>query len=201
MVEMLVVVAMVGIIAMVGIPTMQRLLSRIKIENVARETANLMNKARFEAVKQGVPVVVMVDPTAGEVFSFVDVHGGLDQTTPPDGLFAAIGGATPRTTDYPLGRITLPPGVEFEFQALTGLDSVDGFVNRGNPDPPDDIAIFTSEGGVLDEGAFRFADRRGNYLEARVDPRGTARVAVRMYDDVDAAWYAFGEGDKPWKWK
>ena len=36
--------------------------------------------------------------------------------------------------------------------------------------------------GVIDAGAFRFADRRGNYLEARVDPPGTARVEVRAID-------------------
>lgn len=198
--EMLVVVAMVGIITLIGIPFMQRLLHKAKIQGAARETSILMNLARYEAIKRGVPVVVQIDPAGNEVFSFVDVHGGLDPLLPPDGLFAAIPGAPARTTDYVLGRIPLPAGVSFRFQALTDIASVDGFNNSGNPDPPDDMAIFLSDGSVVDSGAIRFADQRDNYLEARIDPPGTARIELRKWDDTDGAWYAFGEGGKPWSW-
>lgn len=192
---------MLGIIALIGIPTFQRLIHRVKIEGTARETTILMNLARFEAIKRGVPVVVEIDPVVGEVFSFVDVHGGLDPILPPDGVFAAIPGAVPRATDYALGRVPLPSGVSFSFQALTDLASVDGFVNSGNPDPPDQRAIFMPEGSVLASGAIRFGDLRGNFFEARIDPPGTARVEVRKWDDTDGAWYGFGEGGKPWQWK
>lgn len=199
--EMLVVVAMLGIVMLIGIPTFQRLLHRTKIEGITRETAILMNLARFESIKRGVPVIVQIDPVGSEVFSFVDVHGGLDPTLPSDGLFAAIPGAVARTTDYELGRLKLPSGVSFSFQALTDAASVDGFVNEGIPDPPDLMAIFQSDGSVLDSGALRFGDQRGNFLEARIDPPGTARIEVRKWDDADGAWYAFGEGGKPWQWQ
>lgn len=198
--EVLVVVAMVGIITLIGIPAMQRLIYRTKVEGIARETTILMNLARYEAIKRGVPVVVEIDPAGGEVFAFADVHGGLDPLAPPDGIFAAIAGATARTTDYPIGRLPLPAGVTFSFQAQTDLASVDGFNNDGNPDPPDDKAIFMSDGSVLDSGAIRFGDIRGNFLEARIDPPGTARIELRKWDDADGEWYAFGEGDKPWRW-
>ena len=201
LVELLVVVAMLGIIMLIGIPTFQRLFHRAKIEGIARETTVLMNLARFEAIKRGVPVVVQIDPVVGEVFSFVDVHGGLDPVQPPDGVFAAIPGAVPRTTDYELGRLPLPAGVSFSFQALLDYASVDGFVNPGNPDPPDEMAIFMSDGSVLDSGAIRFGDQRGNFLEARIDPPGTARIELRKWNDSDGAWYAFGEGGEPWHWK
>lgn len=200
LIEIVIVVGVLGIVALIGIPTLQRMIHKYKIENVARETTNLMNLARFEAIKRGVPAVVQIDPDAGVVMSFVDVHGGLDQTLPPDGVFAAIPGAVARTTDYVLGRVPLPAGVSFRFQTLTDFDSIDGFVNEGNPDPPDEVAIFTSEGTVLDSGAIRFGDQRGNFLEARVAPPGTARVEVRKWNDTDAAWYAFGEGGEPWSW-
>lgn len=199
--EVLVVVAMIGIITLIGIPTFQRLLHRTKIEGIARETTIMMNLARYEAIKRGVPVVVQIDPVGQQIFSFVDVHGGLDVTLPPDGLFAAIPGAAARTTDYELGRLPLPTGVSFINETgNTDLASVDGFVNDGNPDPPDDMAIFLSDGSVVDSGAIRFGDARGNVLEARIDPPGTARIELRKWDDDDAAWYAFGEGGKPWSW-
>lgn len=201
LIELLVVVGMLGIIALIGIPTFQRLVHRVKIEGTARETTTLMNVARFEAIKRGVPVVVEIDPTNAEVFSFVDVHGGLDPVLPPDGVFAAIPGAVPRTTDYVVGRVPLPSGVTFSFQALSDLASVVGFVNSGNPDPPDGRAIFMPDGSVLDSGAIRFGDQRGNFLEARIDPPGTARIELRKWDDTDSEWHAFGEGGKPWQWK
>jgi type IV fimbrial biogenesis protein FimT len=201
LVELLVILAMIGIVMLIGVPTFQQLIHRTKIESITRETAKLMNLARFESIKRGVPVVVQIGPDGNQVFSFVDVHGGLDPTLPSDGLFAAIPGAVARTTDYALGRLELPVGVSFSFQALTGEDSVDGFVNSGIPDPPDGMAIFQSDGSVLDSGAVRFGDQRGNFLEARIDPPGTARIQVRKWDDTDSAWYAFGEGGKPWQWK
>ena len=197
--ELLVVVAMVGIITLIGIPTFQRLLHRTKIESLARETTILMNLARYEAIKRGVPTVVQIDPVGREIFAFVDVHGGLDVTLPPDGIFMPIPGAVARTTDYPLGRLPLPSGVSFLDEAgNTDAASVDDF---DNPNPqPDDMAIFQSDGSVMSSGALRFGDQRGNYLEARIDPPGTARIELRKWDDTDGAWYAFGEGGKPWSW-
>lgn len=201
-VEALIVVAVIGIAVAIGIPTMQRLLHRTKMENVARETAMLMQQARYEAIKRGVPVVVRIDPTTREVITFADVHGGLDVTLPSDGLFAAIPGAAARTTDYELGRLLLPPGVDFVNEAgQTDLASIDGFSENDDQGFPNLLAVFLSDGSIADVGAFRFGDDRGNYLEARVDPQGTARVEVRKWDDVDGDWYGFGEGGKPWNWE
>ena len=201
--EALVVMAFISIVTVIGAATLPQLLQRVRLEKAAREAATLMRQTRFEAIKQGVQTVVQISPNTREVIAFADVHGGLDQTLPGDGVFGSIGGATHRTTDYLIFRMRLPNGVYFLDELdQTDINSVDGFNHSGTfPLQPDDQAIFQTDGSVLDAGAFRFGDRRGNYLEARVDPRATARLEIRKWDDVDGAWYAFGEGGKPWEWK
>lgn len=201
--EALVVMAFVSIVTVIGAATLPQLLQRVRLEKAAREAATLMRQTRFEAIKQGVQTVVQISPNTREVIAFADVHGGLDQTLPADGVFDSIGGATYRTTDYLIFRMRLPNGVYFlDEMDQTDIDSVEGFDNSGTlPVQPNDQAIFQTDGSVLDAGAFRFGDRRGNYLEARVDPPATARLEIRKWDDVDGEWYAFGEGGKPWEWK
>ena len=201
--EALVIVAVVGIASVIGAATLPQLLQRVRLEKAAREASTLMRMTRFEAIKQGVQTVVQISPDTREIVAFADVHGGLDQTLPSDGVFEAIGGATYRTTDYEISRMKLPNGVYFRDEsAQEDLDSVDGFDHSGTiPLLPDDQAIFQTDGSILEAGAFRFGDNRGNFLEARVDPPATARIEVRKWDDVDGFWRAFGEGGKPWVWK
>jgi hypothetical protein len=200
MVEALVAVAVIGLFMVVGLPALQNLLQRSKFEGLTRETAILMRAARFESIKRGVPTVVQISPGTREIIAFADVHGA-NQTDPSDGVFGPIAGATYRTTDYEIGRLRLPGGVSFSFQALTDLASVDGFVNNGAQPPPDQQAVFQTDGSVMAAGAFRFGDSRGNFLEARVEPPATARIEVRKWDDAATAWHAFGEGGQPWNWK
>lgn len=204
LVEALVVVAFVGIVTVIGSATLPQMLQKVRLEKAARDASSLMRLTRFEAIKQGVQTVVMMDPNTRELIAFADVHGGLDQTLPSDGIFNAIGGATYRTTDYEISRLKMPAGVYFvDETGQTDLDSVDGFEYEGGG-PPNDQAIFLTDGSVMEVGAFRFGDSRGNYLEARVDPPATARIEIRKWDEdgvPDPDWYAFGEGGKPWVWK
>ncbi|MDX1385812.1 MAG: prepilin-type N-terminal cleavage/methylation domain-containing protein, partial [Thermoanaerobaculia bacterium] len=147
-VELLVVLAILSIVATLVLPNLMQLLHRSKIEGTCGRTAMLMQKARFEAIKRGVPTVVAIDPVENVVFAFADVHG-VAATDPSDGLFNPIGGAVHRTTDYELGRHQLPFGVSFTSPSDSGMDSVDGFVNDGEPDPPDKQAIFLPDGTIL----------------------------------------------------
>lgn len=197
LIEAVIVIAIIGVATAVVVPAIQQQVHRTKLQGYAREAGTLLQKARFESIKNNVLAVVEIDPTNGLVFAFADLHG-TNVTDPSDGIFNPIGGATARTTDYEIGRLGLPPGVLFAF--LTDLDqaSVDGFTTGGDPAIPQ--AIFQSDGSVLEQGAFRFADRRNNYLEARVSPEATARVEVRKWDSAAAEWRAFGEGGEPWKW-
>ena len=78
-----------------------------------------------------------------------------------------------------------------------GVDSVDGFVN---PAPiPAHIAYFSIDGTVADDGAFRIADERGNFLEARIAAATTARVELRKWEGSE--WKEQGEGEEgAWTW-
>ena len=195
--ELLVSLVVLGLISTLGLPALFQYVHRVKIEGINRQTGAMLQQARFEAIKRGVPAVVAIDPDAREIVSFVDVHGAT-LVDPSDGIFNPLP-APFGATDFEVARFPLPIGVDFRFQGATGLASVDGFLNTGNPDPPDQRAIFRPNGSVIAAGAFRFADARGNYLEVRVNPASTARVGVRKWDG--GAWRAFGEGGEPWVWQ
>lgn len=204
-VELLVVLAILSIVASLVLPNLMQMVHRSKIEGTCGRTAMLMQKARYEAIKRGVPTVVSIDPAANEVLAFADVHGAA-ATDPSDGLFNPIDGMVYRETDYELGRYRLPFGVSFTSPSDSGMDSVDGFVNDGDPDPPDKQAIYLPDGTILDTGAFRFADERGNFLEIRAAPIATAKLQIRKHDlslpaNGDGThWYARREGGEPWHW-
>ncbi len=204
-IEMIVALAILGILAGIGYPALLSFLHRGKIEGISSKTSLLTQRTRMEAMKRGVRTVVSIDPATRQVIAFADVHG-VAATDPSDGIFNPIGGMPARTTDYVIARYDLPTGVAFASPTDTDLDSVDGFVNPGNPDPPDQQAIFSTDGSVLATGAFRFADQRGNFLEVRVAPQATGKAQVRKYNDTlpvnadGSHWYAKREGGQPWIW-
>jgi hypothetical protein len=200
-VEAILAVAIIGIASVMLLPSLQQLINSSRIRGVCRSTTAQMRKARFEAIKRGAPSVVQISPGTREVVAFVDVNGATLAAV-PDGIFNPVAGQPPGATDYELERVLLPAGVDFIFQATSGLASVDGFNNTGNPDPPDDQAIFLPTGSIVDAGAFRFGDQRGNFLEVRVDPPATARIEVRKWTDADGGkWLSQGEGGTTWRWK
>jgi prepilin-type N-terminal cleavage/methylation domain-containing protein len=205
LVEGLIVIAVIALLATLLLPALGSFIHRSKIEGMARQSDMLIRQTRMEAMKRGVPTVVRIDVATRELIAFADVHGPLD-SDPSDGVFTPIAGLTHRTTDYEIGRFQLPTGVEFASPTDTGMNSVDGFVNPGNPDPPDGQVIFQTDGSVLDVGAFRIADERNNYLELRVSPQASGRIQVRKYNPLLAPnydgtqWYARGEGGSPWQW-
>lgn len=193
LVEAVVVMAVVGLMVAVIVPAIQQQIHRAKLQGCAREAANLLQKARFESIKNNVNAVVEIDSVNNLLFAFADVHGTA-ATDPGDGLFNPIPAATARTTDYEIGRLSLPPGVRFEYPTgVTDQASIDGFGDTNQ-------AIFRSDGSVQDLGAFRFGDRRNNFLETRVEPAATARIEVRKWHDSSGEWRAFGEGGEPWEW-
>ncbi len=149
-IEAVLVVAIVGIAAALLIPAMGEMIRVTKMTGVTRENATLLRKCRYEAIKRGVPCRVRLDPaTTSELFAFADVHGAA-LTDPPDGLFNDIAGQPRGATDYEVHRQRLPAGIAFEFAAVTGLASVDGFTGATKD------AVFQPDGSIDDPGAFRF---------------------------------------------
>lgn len=200
MIEALVVMVILMILMVFAFPALQGYVRRGKIEGAAKQTALLLRSARMAALKSGgqrvagglggaswtARTVVRLDPVRREVIAFVDLDDaagdpGSDlEYNPVDG--------EPRTeTDNLLGRFPLPTHVE--------IGAFDGFTNRPDGTP---VAVFLSDGSIDRTGAFRFEDSRGNRLEVRVEPRATARVEVRKWDEDEDAWLANGERGKTW---
>ena len=195
-IEMIVVVAVIGIMATIGIPNLIRVIHRAKIEGIARETSVLMQRARSESVRQNVPTVVRVDLARSEIVAFADVDGPA-LGDPPDSIFNPVVGEPHRTTDYELGRYTLPNNVLFQAPGAAPFPvPVKDFTDVG----PDKVAIFDPNGSIRDTGAIRYADQRGNFLEVRVTPAATARVQLRKWDPDLVDWQTRNQNDKPWVW-
>ena len=135
-IELMIALAILSLAALLGMPALDRMIHRNAMQTTAREIGMVIQLCRQEAVTRGVPCVVSILPHDNQVFAFADVHGaGLDD--PSDGLFNPINGQVYKNTDYEIRTLTLRRHVAFQFGALTGMASVDGFDNPDNePAPP-----------------------------------------------------------------
>jgi type II secretory pathway pseudopilin PulG len=196
--ELLVMMTTLALAATIAMPALLNFMQRAKLEGAARQTVQMLHSTRLEAITRGAPSVVTLDPDSRELVAFVDVDGATT-TDPPDGLFNPKDGDPYKQTDYELGRFRLPDGVDFVTpDGDDGIDSIDGFAN---PAPiPAHIAYFGIDGSVADDGAFRIADARGNFLEARIAAATTARVELRKWDGSE--WREQGEEEEggAWTW-
>jgi prepilin-type N-terminal cleavage/methylation domain-containing protein len=193
--EIMVTASVFVIAATMGMPALMNYTQRAKLEGSAREIAILLYRTRLEAITRGAPAVVAYDEDARELVAFADVDG-VGTNDPPDGIFNPNSGDRYRETDYELARFRVPPHLELRSpDGSVGVSSIDGFAN---PAPiPAHLAFFRIDGTVGDDGAFRIADERGNFLETRIAAATTARVELRKWDG--STWREQGEGGA-WTW-
>lgn len=198
LIELFVVLAILAVAMALGIPAIQNLIIRSRTEGFARELSTHLQRTRLEAIKANREGVVFLDEAAGELVTFIDADRAIDPLTEFRD-FAPNPGAPPRTADYVLHRLAPPARVRFaDPNGNEGEDSILDFTtNAGSP-----WLIFRPDGSVIDPGAFRIADERGNFLELRVSPAATGRVQVRKYQDGE--WLSSvdpsADDPKPWKW-
>lgn len=186
--ELLVVMALLSLLALLGLPALQNMIQRSKTEVVTRNTAAILMNARITALRRGVPVGVQMDFTRGLLFSYLELG------EPPNGF-------TPGT-DIELQKLDLLSGVDFwgpPDAGPRGEGAVDGFATTALDEG---YVVFDVNGSVSLAGAFRYGDVRGNFLEIRVAPPATARLAVRKYESRGgtAEWYEQGEDGVSWTW-
>lgn len=190
LVELLVVLAILAIGMGLGIPALHNFIVRHQTEGFARETSMLLQRARLEAIKSNREVAVFLDGDA--LVAFVDADS--DDKIEPDPS------APYKTADWEVGRSTLPDGRLF-LKAPSEAEGgpIDGFDKFGGVTS----AVFRPNGSVAEDGAFRIADQRDNFLEVRVAPAATARIEVRKWQD--GAWLGTGDPSDPdfipWTWK
>ena len=196
--ELAITSTMLAIAAGMGMPAMLNYMQKAKLEGAAKQAVMMLNATRLEAITRGAPAVLAIDESTGELVAFVDVEGPVNGSL-PDGIFNPVSGDVYKYTDYELSRFRMPAGLTFATPTGdVGVDSVDGFAN---PAPiPAGRAYFEIDGSVADDGAFRFADARGNFLEARIAAASTGRVELRKWDGL--RWREQGEGEAgAWDWQ
>ena len=200
--ELLIVIALISIMATMAIPNFLRLIQRSKLTGITQETALLVRMARDYAIRYNTEAIVRIDTDTDEVIAFVDVDGALPGD-PADRIFNPIAGRPYRATDFELARYRLPSHVTFAAPAA------DPLLGEGSGQPVwrftevngERVAVLTSDGSARKEGAFRFADPHGNYLQVRVEPATTGRVRIEKSHDEAVEWYFRNENNKPWEWK
>lgn len=191
LVELLMTLALMAILMLIAVAPLQKFMHRGKIEGIARQTATLMQLARFEAIKRSVPARVVADGPNDRVFAYAEM------SNPPNAVFDA-------GVDRELGRYKLPNGVAFK--AHTGSEEDENAMWNMLGPVGAQYAEFTSDGSVtehpIDDAdrlpAVRFADKRGNELEVDVATRATGRVQLRKWQNGD--YRVQGENDQPWEW-
>jgi prepilin-type N-terminal cleavage/methylation domain-containing protein len=188
LVELLVVIALIGILALFGLPALLQTLERAKLQSAARETAALVRGARLEAVKRSLTAGVTVDYANNQAIAFADLDG--------DGTFNA--------GDDELGRTILPPRVELWGPADGSAGGANASVGFNEDGSDQGIVLFNSMGAADEAGAFRIKGRHENYLEVRVEPAASGKVAIRKWfggdpNDPDA-WLTQGQNDRVWEW-
>lgn len=207
LIEAMVVIALIGILATLGLPAFLGMINRSQLLGTTRELAALMRSARIEAVRRGVPTVVI--PTADGFVAFVN------NTVDAQGRFTNL---SIDPDEREIGRLTFPRRVHAAAPTIDNL--VNSFTGTAPSPPfvPDlDItgAVFLSDGTAIAEGAFRVADgTEDNFFEIRVAPRLTGRIVIRKFDPTPPTetstvyWYeagfssgaATGSGPNTWEW-
>jgi type IV fimbrial biogenesis protein FimT len=183
LIEMLVVLAILSIAALLSIPYLSAQIQRSKLLGIASQVSGMMRLARLDAIKYSRCGIVAINLSSRKVNAFSDKDGDCQ----PD-------------AGEEIGEVILPKSVTFEAPGnLTGVASVKDFTAfAGNPN----IAVFSGDGSVVATGAFRFKSEAlgtgaPNYLEVNVEPKATARVALRKYES--GAWVE-NDGTGVWKW-
>jgi prepilin-type N-terminal cleavage/methylation domain-containing protein len=209
LIELLVVLAIAAIAMGLGIPALHNFIVRSRTEGAAREASMTLQRCRLEAIKSNREVIAHLD--GNEIVCFVDAD--RDQTFNPDAS------APYRTADW----IVSEAGLTSDKLAFRDPDndeddaSLGGFAEAWGKDGAIRGAVFQPNGSVAEQGAFRIADVRSNFLEVRVAPAATGRIEIRKClegavnpepaegdEDFDCVWVPFGDpadpDHQPWTW-
>lgn len=174
--ELVVTVAVFAVVALLTVPNLLSLNARRNLEGTAEQTAVLLRKARYDAIRSGRAVEVTLD--AGRRSVFVDLDG--------DRVFDPV--------EMRQGVVRLPRGVDPGGPAADA-DAVTGFTLDGGVR----VAVFEPTGSLQgDGGAFRFGDRRRNFIEVRVSEPATGFVELRKWQD--GGWLRHRQGGEAWEW-
>jgi type II secretory pathway pseudopilin PulG len=186
MLEVLVVMLIIGIMATLGMPALQQMISRSRLEGLARELSVVCQSSRLEAIKGGIPTVVRFDSANRIVLAWIDANGDNIQDA----------------DEREMVRRPLPGSVEFG--GPDSLEKTGGLPKDGDGawltfNPAGSIELTSTGDCDSGLGCVRLTDYRENYLELSIGPAATAKVEIRKWDG--SKWMLPGEGGHPWEWK
>lgn len=179
--EALVVMLIVGLIVAFGLPALQQMINRSRLEGATRECAVVCQRARLEAIKQGVPVAVRFDTADRTVESWLDANG--DGTQDP--------------TEIEFVVMTLPGTIDYAAPAPQSPVDIE---NGENTDGDGGWITFFTDGSIDFTGNIHFGDTRGNFLQLSLGPRATGQTELSKWDDTGSGEWLLPREDKPWKW-
>lgn len=186
LVEMLIALLIAIILLTLGAPELRKMILRSKLESISREASFLFQRARIEAIKTGSAGCVQLISSEAQLFAYVDlaeVDASGNRTDVPfdfqpnTSLAAEIQDRAIAQFPLPIGINLGAPGSEVTVRGFTTIAS--------DPDP---VVCFQSDGSVVNTGAYRLADSRGNYLEIAVEPAATGKITVRKWDCATSEW-------------
>ena len=196
LIEIMVVVAIASLLAYMAMLAFTTYVPRFQLRGTANQIAQMINRARLEAIKRRVTTVVAADFNDRTMTLFADVNGDPADPSAAGALYLVLDPdllEPPDRTDYLIATFPLPGQVDRGIQfagpvgGIAGADAVDGFtpVPAAPADPP--VMAFSPTGAILDVGAFRLSDAsQSNFLETAVI-NITGKVEVRKYLlDVDS---------------
>jgi len=177
LIEMLVVMALMLALVAIGIPSLQNALHQSKMRGMVQEITVALRLARIDAIKTSSQGIVQVVPsTAPDEPAVVRAFSDRDS----DGKLGA--------NEKVLASFVLPTGVTF--------DSADKF--SADPDGGPNMAIFLRDGSIDRIGGFRISDPYGNQMEVYVEPKATARIEVRKFEN--GKYVPNGDNGQAWTW-
>ncbi|MEA2691806.1 MAG: hypothetical protein QOJ16_1193 [Acidobacteriota bacterium] len=197
LIELLVVLVLGIILITVSVPAIVQFTHRANLEQAARQTGELMQLARREAVKSNVNANVVFDYDANQVYAYADANANNVEDA----------------GEKELGRFPLPQKVYFwggEDAAAKGANAVTPSWGTGTMTctptcPTGGIAAFLPTGSAASIGAIHFGDKKdssgnGNFLEVRVAIAATGKLELGKWDKSTSKYPLRDENGKSWTW-
>ncbi len=210
LIEVLVVMVILGVLMLIGLPILRSFLLRSQMVAFGTQLQSTIQRARSEAVKQGFPVVVQLQPDDNRIRAYVDIpafDGTGARTDTPLTFEPEVGLLAPET-DRILFEVRFPNAVILG--SPVGEDLIDGMTNisAGPPETADvseRVLVFNPNGSAGALGAFRFAapGESKNYLEAEVEFVSTGKTTLKKWDCNDSVWRSRNDavsGRPAWEW-
>ena len=216
-VEMLVVIAIAALLAVIFLPNFMIMLTRTRIEGTVKNAAGIVQQARAQAVRRGVPVIVAAEPnTTNDAPSYLKAWADEDYWGDPSTLHFD-------PTEEPIIQLPLTwtgnAGSTIHFWAAKQADPATGEFIKNFTDNTDAatnstyprLIVFEPEGTLRDAGQLRFgqgpvgssdtvAEVNHNFLEIDISKAGNIRVKKYVPADDEYQVKSTSSGTVNWTW-